>query len=90
MAVANWVSRVIAFLRAGYPTGMPVTGYVPLAALAQRRVSHDEATAIASNLIAHLPSPISNADVGAEITKITHEMPSHEDIQRVQSRIRAT
>ena len=33
MDLALWVSSIVAFVRAGYPAGMPTTGYVPLAAL---------------------------------------------------------
>jgi hypothetical protein len=89
MYMTDRLSRVVAFLRAGYPVGMPDTGYVALAALLPRRVTDDEIVTITSQLIAHRRGPISNADVGVEITRITHEMPSLEDIERVQRRIEA-
>ena len=84
-----WLSKIVAFLRAGYPTGMPATGYVPLAALSCRRVSNDEITTITSELIMHRRRPISPADVGVAITRITNEMPSSDDIARVQRRLDA-
>jgi hypothetical protein len=87
MYLADRLARVVAFVRAGYPTGMPATGYVPLAALLPRRVADDEITTLTSELTARPHRPISNADVGVEITRITQEMPSLEDIARVQLRI---
>ena len=90
MYLVDRLARVVAFLRAGYPTGMPATGYVPLVALLPRRVTEDEIVTLASELIARGGSPISNADVGVEITRITHEIPSLEDIERVQHRVRIT
>jgi hypothetical protein len=89
MDLSHWVSSIVAFVRAGYPTGMPATGYVPLAALLSRRVSDDEIAAIASGLIARGHWPISTADVGVAITRITNEMPSPEDIERVRRRLDA-
>jgi hypothetical protein len=89
MDLSHWVSSIIAFVRAGYPTGMPATGYVPLAALSRRRVSDDEMAAITTELIAGGHWPISAADVGVAITRITNEMPSPQDIQRVQRRLNA-
>lgn len=83
MYLAATVTRLIAFLRAGYPSGMPPTGYVPLAALLHRRLSDDEITAITSKLT----MPISSADVGVHITRITNDMPSQDDIERVQRRL---
>ena len=64
MYLADRLSRVVAFLRVGYPAGMPVTGYVPLVALLPRRVTEDEIVTLTSELIARRRWPISNADVG--------------------------
>jgi hypothetical protein len=89
MDLAHWVSSIVAFVRAGYPTGMPATGYVPLAALSRRRVSNDEITAITSELVKQKHRPISATDVGVAITRVTNAMPSQDDIARVQRRLDA-
>jgi Protein of unknown function (DUF3349) len=83
MHLAATVTRLIVFLRAGYPSGMPPTGYLPLAALLRRRLSDDEITAMTSGLT----MPISSADVGVHITRITNDLPSQDDIERVQRRL---
>ena len=89
MDLSHWVSSIIAFVRADYPAGMPATGYVPLAAMSRRRVSNDDITAITSELITHRRRSISTADVGVAITRITNQMPSQDDIARVQRRLHA-
>jgi hypothetical protein len=87
MYLADKVTRLVAFLRAGYPTGMPSTGYVPLAALLPRQLCDDEITAITSDLTLRGRNPISSADVGVRITRITDDLPSLGDIERVQRRL---
>jgi len=89
MSLGDRASSIVAFLRAGYPAGMPALGYVPLLALLPRRVSDDEIRLIISKL---MPGrrPVDNVDVGVEITRVTREMPSPDDIERVQRRLAAT
>jgi Protein of unknown function (DUF3349) len=89
MYLGDWVARFVAFMRAGYPTGMPATGYVPLAALSRRRLCDDEITAIISELMMRRRWPISTADVGVQITRTTDDMPSPDDIERIQRRLDA-
>ena len=89
MDLSHWVSMFVAFMRAGYPTGMPATGYVPLAELTRRRITDDEITTITSELILRRGGPISTADIAVEITRITNEMPSPDDVERVQRRLDA-
>ena len=83
----TWVSSIVAFLRAGYPSGAPTTGYLPLLALLPRRVSDDEAVLITSRLVGGKRRPIDRVDVAVEITRVTGEMPSLDDIDRVQLRL---
>ena len=84
--MANWVSRVVGFLRAGYPAGAPAVGYVPLLALMPRRASDDEITAV-TELFVRKGRPIDSADMGVEISRITNDMPSQDDIDRVHDRL---
>ena len=89
MALSDVVARVVAFLRAGYPRGVPATDYVPLIALLRRRLSDDEVVAVASELAARGVLPNDAADIRVAITKITDEMPSPEEVERVQQRLRS-
>jgi Protein of unknown function (DUF3349) len=89
MGLRDGVSSIVAFLRAGYPSHAPAPGYAPLLALLPRRICSDEVAVIASTLVGRQRRPIDSADVGVEITRITDEMPSCEDIDRVQRRLDA-
>jgi hypothetical protein len=89
MRLGTGLSRIIAFLRAGYAAGAPATGYVPLLALLRRRATDTEVIAIARKLIARQRQPINAADIGVEITRVTDEMPTGHDIARVQQRLAA-
>ena len=86
MGLGDRVASIVAFLRAGYPTGMPAVGYAPLSALLPRRVSDDEIRLVISQLVLQ---SVDNVDVGVEITRLTHEMPLPDDIERVQRRLTA-
>jgi Protein of unknown function (DUF3349) len=88
MSLGYRVSRIIAFLRAGYPSGVPAVGYAPLLALLPRRLSDDEIPLIIRKLVPRL-RPVDNVDVGVEITRVTHELPSPDDTERVQRRLTA-
>ncbi|MGU3293287.1 DUF3349 domain-containing protein [Williamsia sp. M5A3_1d] len=81
-SIMNW-------LRAGYPHGVPQQDYVPLMALLRRQLTDDEVHEIADLLVAEVDSdpahePISPVDVGVLITKVTDEMPSQDDVERVR------
>ncbi|OBI12360.1 MULTISPECIES: DUF3349 domain-containing protein [unclassified Mycobacterium] len=87
MVLRDTVSSIIAFLRAGYPSGAPALGYAPVLALLPRRVCDDEVTTIATALTGR--RPIDDADVGAEILRVTDELPAPDDVDRVQRRLDA-
>jgi hypothetical protein len=89
MDLVDRVSRIVAFVRADYPTHMPATRYVPLAALSRRRVSNVEIATITSELIMCRRRPLNVVDVGLAITRVTNAMPLLDDIKRVQRRLGA-
>ena len=87
MSLSDVVARMVAFVRAGYPHGVPETDYIPLLALLRRRLSDDEVTAVATQLAARGEMNIDSADIGVAITRITDEIPSPADLERVQRRL---
>jgi hypothetical protein len=89
MGLGDLVARMVAFVRAGYPQGVPATDYVPLLALLRRRLSDDEVVTVASELARHGTMPIDGTDIRVAITKITDEMPSPVDTDRVRRRLEA-
>jgi hypothetical protein len=83
------VARFVAFIRAGYPQGVPENDYIPLLALLRRQLSDDEVAAVATDLAARGGLNIDVADIGVAITRITDELPSTDDFDRVQRRLDA-
>ena len=83
----RFLDAVVAWLRAGYPEGVPQTDYIPLLALLSRRLSSDEVKAVARELISR--GGFDHVDIGVMITRFTDELPSPEDIARVRDRLAA-
>jgi hypothetical protein len=71
MALSDVLMRVVGFLRAGYPEGVPAHDYVPLLALLRRRLSDDEVMVAAELTSDGSKTPIGGADMGVAITKRT-------------------
>jgi hypothetical protein len=99
MALPPVLNSIVSWLRAGYPCGVPERDYVPLLALLARRLTAEEVSAVAAELVGQVdPGPaadsvngaaaaVDNGDIGVMITKITNEMPREEDIARVRSQL---
>lgn len=83
------VSRVVAWLRAGYPAGLPEQDFVPLLALLRRRLSDEEVMEVSQRLAAEGGLPASRLDVAAAIAGVTSEMPSDDDVERVRAYLAA-
>ena len=83
----RFLTSVVAWLRAGYPEGIPPTDYVPVLALLSRRLSNDEVKLVARELIAR--GDFDHVDIGVLITQITDELPAPTDIERVRERLAA-
>lgn len=89
MSIPAIVARVVGFLRAGYPEGIPSTDYIPLLALLQRQLSDDEVRQVAAQLIATGQWPVAVTDIEVAITQAIDTMPSPRDVQRVADRLAA-
>ena len=87
MALSCLLTRIVAFLRAGYPEGVPTNDYIPNLALLRRRLSDEEVIAVATESMSIGHTPVEGTDVRIAITKLTDEMPSPEDTERVKRRL---
>jgi Protein of unknown function (DUF3349) len=85
--VNRFLTSIVAWLRAGYPDGVPPTDYFPLLALLSRRLSNDEVKAVARALMHR--GEFDDVDIGVLITQFTDELPSPDDIERVRARLAA-
>ena len=81
------LQRVVAWLREGYPAGVPEQDYVALLALLRRRLTDDEVEAIGQELVAQGLAPPDPADIATSITRVTEELPSETDIERVRDHL---
>ena len=83
----GFLNSIVSWIRAGYPEGIPPTDTFPVLAFLTRRLSNDEVKAVAHELMER--GDFDNVDIGVLITQITDELPSREDVERVQERLAA-
>ncbi|MGH3244822.1 MAG: DUF3349 domain-containing protein [Trebonia sp.] len=88
MALPPFLIKVVDWLRAGYPEGVPQHDYIPLFALLGSQLSNDEVTLIADEL-AFSADPESAGAIKKAIADITHATPNDADIARVRSHLAA-
>jgi hypothetical protein len=81
--VTGFLRKIVDWLRAGYPEGVPTTDYVPLFALLARRLSSDEL----KTLVREMRPDVDDVDIGAAILRITDELPAPADVERVRQRL---
>lgn len=89
MTLSDMLARIVRFLRAGYPAGVPSADYIPLLALLKRRLSDAEIISITTELTEHGHLPVDGSDIRVAITKVTEELPDAKDINRVARHLEA-
>lgn len=77
------LQRIVAWLRTGYPHGIPERHYLPLVALLGRRLSDDETRELGERLVAGGLVPADRLDVAVGYLRITDQLPSNKEIARV-------
>lgn len=82
------MSRLVAFVRTGYPEVAPRTGHVPLLALCPRRLCADEVDLVA-DVLAKAAPPILAADVRAAVATLVRDRAPTDDCARVSARLAA-
>ena len=81
----GFLAKIVAWLNAGYPEGVPGPDRVPLLALLTPRLSNDEVKTVAQGLIDR--GEYDHVDIGVLITQMTDELPTPGDIERVRQRL---
>lgn len=81
------LEKIVGWLRASYPTGVPSQDYQPLLALMRRRLTEDEVLELGNRLVAGGLAPADRVDVGVGITKVTQDLPAPEEINRVMAHL---
>jgi Protein of unknown function (DUF3349) len=88
MALPPFLAKVVGWLRAGYPEGVPQHDYIPLFALLGSELTNDEVTLIGDEL-AFSADPESAEAIKKAITAVTHTTPDQADVNRVRSHLAA-
>jgi hypothetical protein len=81
----QFLTSIVSWLRAGYPEGIPPTDTFALLALLTSRLSNDEIKAVAHEVMRR--GDLNDIDIGVLITRLTNELPSPEDVERVRERL---
>lgn len=82
-----FVAKIVAWITAGYPEGVPGPDRVPLMSLLNRRLSNEEVKAVAEGLMEL--GEFDRIDIGVFITQMTDELPREEDVERIRERLAA-
>lgn len=91
----NVLARVLGWLEAGYPDGVPRQDRFPLIALLRRRLTDDQTHDIVLELTSDRAAdvrgedPITEAEIEALIQRQLDETPSPADVARVSARLAA-
>ncbi|MGI4894391.1 MAG: DUF3349 domain-containing protein [Janthinobacterium lividum] len=87
----SFAGRVVDWLRAGYPSGVPRQDYVVLLGLLRRKLTDTEVHQIAGELVglARQGEVITTADVERLINGATLDEPSEADVVRVSAHLAA-
>lgn len=84
------LARILGWLEAGYPEGIPRTDRFALVALLRRRLTDDEVRAIAHRLTEDQSGePITAEEIEELIGHVLADVPSADDIGRVSARLAA-
>ncbi|MEE6177884.1 DUF3349 domain-containing protein [Mycobacterium sp. 050134] len=84
MVASGVVGRVVRFLRAGYPQGVPATDTFPLLALLRRRLTDGEVVRIGEELVQHGDLAADTTTIEVMVNKITDQLPTPEEVERVR------
>ena len=82
------LNRIIEWLRAGSPEGVPEHDYIPLFALLGSQLTNEEVSLIATELEAST-DPESAEAIKKAIVEVTNTTPNDADVNRVRSRLAA-
>lgn len=83
--MTKFLAKIVAWITAGYPEGVPGPDRVPLFSLLRRRLTEDEVRTVAVEL--KRTGEFDDADIGVLITQITDALPTSEDVERVRRRL---
>jgi hypothetical protein len=85
--VNKFLAKIVAWITAGYPEGVPGPDRVPLFALLKPRLTDEEVKTVVRELTAR--GEFDHVDIAVLIVQLTDELPAAEDVERVRARLAA-
>lgn len=79
----NVLTRVLDWLRAGYPEGVPPKDYTPLLALLRRTLTAEELTEVVAALAQQETDPVRVSQIRTAIAEVTSATPGEDEVRRV-------
>lgn len=89
MAREHLLSRIIGWLRQGYPEGIPQQDYAVLLGLLVRRLTREEVETVADQMLQEGQLRATKEDIRAMIQKVVLQPPLEEDVKRVAAHLAA-
>lgn len=83
--MTRFLAKIVAWITAGYPEGVPGPDRVPLFALLRPRLTDDEVKIVTKELMER--GEFDAVDIGVLITQMTDGLPAPEDVERVRERL---
>ncbi|WNG93502.1 DUF3349 domain-containing protein [Mycobacterium sp. ITM-2016-00318] len=83
----KFLAKIVAWITAGYPEGVPGPDRVPLFSLLKPRLTDDEVKTVVRELLDR--GEFDHVDIGVLITGLTDELPAPDDVERVRARLAA-
>jgi len=87
--VTSPVARIVAWLKAGYPDGIPPQDYPPVLAVMRRQLTEEELVAVADDLALHSVSagdvPVTADDIRAMVHEHAYQKCTPDDLTRVSA-----
>ena len=81
------LERIVGWLRAGYPEGVPQHDYVALLGILQRSLTDAEVETLAQRLRESRGSSVTDDEIRRLIRSTAMEEPSEQDVRRVAGRL---
>lgn len=87
--MTKFLSKIVAWITAGYPEGVPGPDRVPLFALLRPRLTDDEVRTLVRELarLGESGREIDDAEISRLITQMIGTVPTADEIERVRTRL---
>ena len=87
--MTKFLAKIVAWITAGYPEGVPPTDYFPLLALLTRSLTEEEVVKVAQTILKQTDSdtPVTDEQIERAIRDVTEKESTPEELNQVASRL---